>query len=117
VFTIVTEDDWQSLCQQWEMDPHKGIRALLDSSGLHGYTRNCVPREELVCHVEGGALYSLCNGAKPGMKYKPSTNLDLETCRDGMNCKEEVLPVLRTHPEVSKLICQEFLLKNMLALV
>jgi hypothetical protein len=34
-----------------------------------------------------------------------------------MNCKEEVLPVLQTHPEVSKLICQEFLLKNMLALV
>ncbi|KAH9545308.1 hypothetical protein CY35_12G041600 [Sphagnum magellanicum] len=107
VFTIVTEDDWQSLCQQWEMDPHKGIRALLDSSGLHGYTRNCVPREELVCHVEGGALYSLCNGAKPGMKYKPSTNLDLETCRDGMNCKEEVLPVLRTHPEVCKECIEE----------
>jgi hypothetical protein len=69
-----------------------------------------------VDHVEGSALYSLCNGAKPGMKYKLSTNLDLENCRDGMNCKE-VLPVLQTHPEVSKLICQESLLKKMLALV
>lgn len=107
MFTIVTEDDWQSLCQQWEMDPHKGIRALLDSSGLHGYTRNCVPREELVHHVEGSALYSLSNGAKPGMKYRPSTTLDLETCRDGMNCKEEVLPVLQTHPEVCKECIEE----------
>ena len=31
VFTVVPEDDWHNLCQQWEMNPAKGILSRVDT--------------------------------------------------------------------------------------
>lgn len=79
------------------MDLIHGIHVVLDSCGFHGYTKNHIPKEELMCHVEGSDLYTLCNGAKPNMKDKFATNLDLEAldleaCQNhGMNYKEVLL--------------------------
>jgi hypothetical protein len=68
-------------------------------------------------HVEGGDLYTLCNGAKPNVKNKFAINLDLETYQNhGMN-RKEILPILGIHFEVSKPIYQEFLLENVLIIV
>ncbi len=70
-----------------------------------------------MCHVEGGDLYILCNGATPNMKDKFAINLDLEAFQNhGMNYKK-ILPILQTHFEVSKLGYQIFLLGNVLIIV
>jgi len=99
------------------MDLIHGIHVVLDSCGLHGYTKNHIPKEKLMCHVEGVDLYILCNGAKPNMKDKFATNLDVQAYQNhGMNCKE-VLPILQTYFEVSKASYQDFLLGNVLIMV
>jgi hypothetical protein len=99
------------------MDLIHGIHVVLDSCGLHGYIKNHIPKEELMCHVEGGDLYILCNGATPNMKDKFAINLDLEAFQNhGMNYKK-ILPILQTHFEVSKLGYQIFLLGNVLIIV
>ncbi len=41
-----------------------------------------------MCHLKGGDLYILCNGARLDMKDKFAINLDLEAYQNhGMNCK------------------------------
>jgi hypothetical protein len=84
------------------MDLIHGIHVVLDSCGLHGYTKNQIPKEALMHHVERGNLYILCNGAKLNMKGKFATNLNLEAYQNhGMNCKNN-LPISGTHFEVGK---------------
>jgi hypothetical protein len=51
------------------------------------------------------------------MKDKFATNLNLEVYQNhGVNCKE-ILPMLQTHFEVSKLSYQEFLEGNVLIII
>lgn len=93
VFTIIPEDDWHNLCQQWDMNPAKGIRAEVDAGNL-GSDNN---KGSHSLEGEGGAPNFEETNLVEGFNLRKSEVIHIS---DDDN-KNEVAPVLRTTPGVS----------------
>ncbi|KAL2643343.1 hypothetical protein R1flu_010930 [Riccia fluitans] len=99
-FTVVTEEDWLSLCHQWEVDPERGIKAYLDT-GFDVNQRNAPVGSE---HV---APNSDCNGSKCGLRDLIPDADAVGASADDTDMKSEAVPVLKTYPEVCKECIEE----------
>lgn len=101
MFTIIQEDDWQGICQQWEMDPTKGIRAVVEVGTTYTDTirKNAGEGEEFIHHQDDTILLDPSNGKKTHANEIPDTNLsELGTPPDHSKVENVYL---RTTPEVS----------------
>ncbi|KAG0615456.1 hypothetical protein M758_5G042500 [Ceratodon purpureus] len=101
VFTVIPEDDWHNLCQQWEMNPAKGIRAEVELGNLSTdiSRKNTVEGEGLEPHFEETNLLDACNGRK--------SEVILISDDDDRGIKFENVPFLRTTPEVCRECIEE----------
>jgi len=96
VFTVIPEDDWHNLCQQWDMNPAKGIRAEVEPGNLGtdiSKGSNTFEGEGIALHFEETNLVDACNGRKSEIIH----------ISDDDNRNENV-PILRTIPGVSSLV-------------
>ena len=95
---MIPEDDWHNLCQQWEMNPAKGIRAEVELGNLSTdiSRKNTVEGEGLEPHFEETNLLDACNGRK--------SEVILISDDDDRGIKFENVPFLRTTPEVSSFL-------------
>lgn len=84
MFTVVSEDDWHNLCQQWDMNPAKCIRAEVELG-------TSAPR------FEERNLLDTWNEKKLEI-------INISDEEDDRSMKPESVPVLRTIPEVSFLL-------------
>lgn len=101
MFTVIQEDDWQGICQQWEMDPTKGIRAVVEVGNTNTDTirKNTGEGEEFINHQDDTILLDPSNGRKTPANEIPDTNLsELGTPSDHSKVENVYL---RTAPEVS----------------
>lgn len=101
VFTVISEDDWHNLCQQWEIDAAKGIRAEVELGNLSTdiNKNNAFEGEVLAAQTQETNVPDDSNGRKPEIIHLSD--------EDDRGIKFENAPILRTTPEVCRECIEE----------